>query len=169
MKELLRRVRGAVGMGLTWAAGWGFVGGMIELIWNLWPGFPLGPVVDIWPIVLAIPGFLGGVVFSVVLRIAAGRRRFDELSLLRFGAWGAAAGLLLGGLLFAMGFGSGEPLWLRIAVLAGPTTLLGAVSATGTLALARMGTRRELPAGNADVDDVGLTDAEVKELLGGRR
>jgi hypothetical protein len=169
MRKLLRRIRGAVGMGVTWAAGWGFVGGMIELIYNLWPGFPLGPVIDIWPIVLAIPGFLSGVVFSVVLGIAAGRRRFDELSLPRFAIWGAIAGLLLGGLLAATGFGSGAPLWLRLAVLGGAPALLGAISASGTLAIARIGQRKELRAGDADVADVGLTDAEVKELLGGRR
>lgn len=168
MKNLLRRIRGAVGMGLTWAIGWGSVGGLIELIYNLWPGFPLGPVVDIWPFVLAIPGFLGGVVFSVVLRIAAGRRRFDELSLPRFAAWGAVAGLLLGGLLRAAGIGDAAPLWLQLAVLGGPTALLGAISASGTLALARRAQRRELVAGDAEVADVGLTEAEVKELLGGR-
>ena len=63
-------------------------------------------LVDAWPTALAIPGFLGGAVFSAVLRIAEGRRRFDELSLPRFGAWGAVTGLLLGVLAVSAGVAS---------------------------------------------------------------
>src|SRR5919112_1058124 len=83
MKKWLRRIRGTVGMGLTWAAGWELVGVLIELFID-----PMGPLVDVWPTALAMPGFLGGAVFSAVLQVAEGRRRFDELSLPRFGAWG---------------------------------------------------------------------------------
>ncbi len=87
MKNWLRRIRGAVGMGLTWAVV-GFLAGIgIEVIHNIWPN-PIGSAVDIWPAVLAYPGFFGGVAFSTVLGIAGRRRRFDELSLPRFGFWG---------------------------------------------------------------------------------
>jgi hypothetical protein len=34
---------------------------------------PLGSLVDIWPAVLAIPGFFGGLAFSTVLGIAGPR------------------------------------------------------------------------------------------------
>ena len=55
MNGWLRRIRGALGMGLSWAVV-GFVGGMgIELIHNLWPN-PLGSAIDIWPMALALPG-----------------------------------------------------------------------------------------------------------------
>jgi hypothetical protein len=97
-----------------------------------------------WPQTLAIPGVIGGVVFSVVLRIAEGRRRFDELSLLRFGVWGAVTGLLLGVLAVAAGLAHAAPLWLRAAVIIGPVTLLSAISAAGTLALARRGGKRDV-------------------------
>jgi hypothetical protein len=83
MQKWLRRIRGAVGMGLTWAAGWALVGVLTELFID-----PMGSLVDVWPTALTIPGFLGGAVFSAVLQVAEGRRRFDELSLPRFGAWG---------------------------------------------------------------------------------
>jgi O-antigen/teichoic acid export membrane protein len=163
MKKWLRRIRGAIGMGLTWAIGWAFVGGLMELIDRR------GELVDIWPMVLGIPGFIAGAVFSVLLWIAEGRRRFDELSLPRFGAWGAVVGLLLGVLGVAAGAGiEALPPWLRAAVVIGPTTLLGAISASGTLALARKGRPRELFDAGADVGEVGLTDAEKRELLGGR-
>jgi hypothetical protein len=83
VQKWLRRIRGAVGMGLTWAAGWALVGVLIELFID-----PMGSLVDVWPTALAIPGFLGGAVFSAVLQVAESRSRFDELSLPRFAAWG---------------------------------------------------------------------------------
>ena len=152
MKNWLRLLRGAAGMGLTWAVGWGLVGGLIELILNLVPGPDLGHIVDMWPQTLAMIGFLGGVTFSVVLRIAAGRRRFDELSIPAFSALGAVGGALLGTVAIAMGVGSAEPLWLRAAVLLVPPTLLSAASAAGMLAVARMAARPSLDTG-ADVSE----------------
>ena len=144
MKKWLRRIRGAVGMGLTWAAGWALVGVLIELFID-----PMGSLVDVWPTALAIPGFLGGAVFSAVLQVAEGRRRFDELSLPRFGAWGAVTGLLLGVLAVSAGVASAifPDLWLRAAVIIGPTTLLGAVSAVGSALLFRYAAREHPPAG----------------------
>src|SRR5688500_7172712 len=106
MKKWLRRIRGAVGMGLTWSAGWALVGVLIELIMEFLTGLPMGCLVDVWVPALAVPGFLGGAVFSTVLRIAEARGRFDELSLPRFGAWGAVGGLLLGVLAVAAGVAS---------------------------------------------------------------
>lgn len=148
MKKWLRRLRGAVGMGLTWGAGGFFAGGLIELIWNLWPGFPLGPLVDIWPAALAIPGFLGGTAFSVVLGIAGRRRSFDELSLPRFAAWGAVGGLLASlapAALVALGLASpAVPVWQITAALAGPFALGSAIAASGSLALARLAEERQL-------------------------
>jgi hypothetical protein len=98
---------------------------------------------------LAIPGFLGGAVFSAVLRIAEGRRRFDELSLPRFGFWGAVTGLLLGVLAVSAGVASaiGSGLWLRAAIIIGPTTLLSAVSAVGSALLFRYAAWEQPPAG----------------------
>ena len=160
MTRWLKRVRGAIGMGLLWAAGGLGVGGMIELLDNVLPGgFALASAVDMWPQTLAIPSFLGGVVFGVVLGIAGGRRRFDELSLRQFTAWGAVAGALLG----ALGMAIGAPI-----VFLAITTLWGAAAAAGSLALARRGEDRALLAAAADVNDAGLTAGEARELLGRR-
>ena len=35
MRKWLKRIRGAVGMGLTWAVGWGVVGALIPLFSGL--------------------------------------------------------------------------------------------------------------------------------------
>jgi hypothetical protein len=145
MKDWIRRIRGAFGMGVAWAIGWGFAGGLIELASNLGIHLPWFSLIDMWPQTLAIPGFLGGVIFSVVLRIAAGRKRFDELSVRRFGVWGAVAGAVVGGLLLSTGLLSGvfASVLVRATVILAPFTLLSAASASGTLALARKATQRD--------------------------
>ena len=169
MKGWLRRIRGAVGMGLTWAAGWGLVGVLIGLSWSL--GLPMEWFIEVFdaPLAaLAVPGFFGGAVFSTVLGIAGRRRRFDELSLPRFGAWGALGGLLLGLAPALVAVSTGAASVAAAAVIIGTLTLLSAVSASSSLALARMAEKRELLDAGAEVAEVGLTGGEAQELLGGR-
>ena len=164
MKKWLRRIRGAIGMGLTWAVGWTLVGMLgVVVFYTLFPSAP--DVFDVWIPVFAYPGFLTGVGFSVALRVAEGRRRFDELSLSRFAAWGAVGGLLVGAFVAALLFGKAPN--AAIAAFMGTSTLLGAGSASGSLMLARMAEDRELLDASADVAEVGLSDDEARELLGG--
>ena len=154
MKEWLRRIRGAVGMGLTWAAGWALFGVLTGVTSRLLPGLPWDSFFEIFdaPLpALAIPGFVGGALFSMVLGIAGRRRRFDELSLPRFAAWGAVGGLLLSlvpAAMVAVGLASpGRPdagLWKITATISGPLILLSAVSACGSLLLARTAVDRKL-------------------------
>ncbi len=131
MNNWLRRIRGAIGMGVTWAAAWAPVGVIIWIALSLLYDAP----VDLWQIRLnattfAMLGGVAGVLFSSILRIAEKRRSFDELSMPRFVAWGAIGGLMLGGLAMTTG------LLLGIIVIP-TTTVLGAASACGTLALAK--------------------------------
>lgn len=138
----LRRIRGAVGMGLLWALAWAIVGGgIMEALVD-----PHGEILDMWPQTLAIPGFLGGVGFSILLWMTEGHRRFDELSVHRFGALGALTGMLLGGFAMSMGAAAGTELapWVRALVIIGPLTLMSTTSACGALLLARMAERRAL-------------------------
>jgi len=136
MKKWLKRIRGAVGMGLTWAAGWGVVGAVVGLV-TLAMGTPalggMGLVGGalMWTVV----GFVGGALFSTVLGITEGRRTFHEMSLPRFAAWGAAgAGA---GLLTMLFLGIWGPLTLTGVLVGVVMTLMGAGSAAGSLALAR--------------------------------
>ena len=143
MKKWLRRIRGAVVMGLTWAVGWTLLGMLGVLVfYTLFPSVP--DVVDMWIPVFAYPGFLCGAVFSAVLGIAEGRRRLDELSLSRVGAFGAVSGVLVGVLPFVLGSSeaSGLPAWLLGVLIIGSLTLLSAASADGSLALAKWWRRR---------------------------
>ena len=76
MTKWLRRIRGAVGMGLVWAVGWALAGLLIGVASMLLPGLPWDSFFQVFdaPLpALAIPGFFAGAFFSVVLGIA-GRR-----------------------------------------------------------------------------------------------
>ncbi len=170
MKKWLRRIRGAIGMGLTWAAGWALVVVLMGVTTILLPGTGLEVIFeaadDELLMVMVLPAFAGGVVFSTVLGIAGRRRRFDELSLPQFAAWGAIGGLLLG-LIPAAAVAVGEGSLATAALIIGPVTLLSAVSASGSLMLARIAEDRALLEASEDVADVGLTGDEAQELLGG--
>ena len=137
MHHWLRRVRGALGMGLTWAAGFGVgVGGLIELLDNILPAaHPFTRLVDMWPQTLAIPGFVGGVLFAALLAVAGGGRQLGELARGRVAAIGAGAGLLLG----AVGMASGAPVLFLLLTTAGST-----LAAAASLALARTANDRGL-------------------------
>lgn len=143
MPLLLRRLRGAMVMGVLWAVAWALLSIPMETVID-----PRGEIVDIWPMVLAIPGFLAGTVFALVLVATERQRQFEELSLGRIGAWGAVAGVLLGaGVVALLDGGIAAILTMRGAVVAGAVTLLSTVSATGTLAIARKGEGRQLTPG----------------------
>lgn len=166
VNRLIRRIRGALGLGFSWAFVGFMAGGVIELIHNIWPN-PIGAAVDIWPAMLALPGLLGGLGFSAVLAIAGRTRRFDELSMGGFALLGAAGGfvacLVPATLMATTG---GADFWINVLELAGPFAVGGAVAASGTLAIARLSEDRELLDASDDVADVGLSAEEARELLG---
>jgi hypothetical protein len=104
-----------------------------------------------WPQIFGIAGFLGGAVFSIVFGIAARRRSFEELSLARFGALGALAGVAVGAFLMT----TGAPV-----LIIAPAALLCAGSASGSLALARRVKEKELLDAVADASDTRLGGGE---------
>lgn len=161
MKKLLRRVRGAIGMGLTWAAAW-FGAGMVMLLALLVTTGSTGADVP-YPLGFGALGFLAGVTFSALVGVVERRRRFDQMSLRRFAVWGGVGGLVLSGVFVPL-----AGLRVDLLLVLGPVFgLSGACCAAGSLALARMAEDRELLEASADVDEVGLTEDEQRELLGG--
>jgi hypothetical protein len=166
-------------MGLTWAFGWAVAGLLIGVASVLLPGLPWDGFFEVFdaPLpALAVPGFFAGVFFSVVLGIAGPRRRFRELSLPRFAAWGALGGVLLILFPFALesvGLASREGshigTWQILAAITGPFVLLSALSASVTLAVARAAEGSGSRDAGEDVADVDLTEGEAHELLGAGR
>ena len=135
-------------MGLTWAVAWSGFGA----IWGLVAGGGFAGLA--WNAAFfALVGFVGGTAFSGVLGIAGRRRTFDQMSLPRFTAWGAAAGLLLTALMLSTTGTFTLALLLEVGVT---LTLLGAGSAAGSLALARRAEDRELL--EAGEEALGLTE-----------
>ena len=138
-----RRLRGALGLGLVWAGGGAVVGGLIEAIANFVPALNR---VDMWIPMLALPGFVGGVIFATALGIAARGRTFNDLSFPGMVGLGLLGGVVLGGLLV----GIGAPPMILL-----PTTVLSGVGAALSLGLGRMAERDQLPGGGADSRALG--------------
>ena len=183
MKKWLKRIRGAVSTALTWAVAWGGAGAIIGLATGIYsavwgtgtssviltflsptiPGLIFGSAL-FGSVFFAMCGFAGGAAFSVVLSVTEGRRRFDEMSLLRFAACGAVGGFLLAIPLLLL-LAATDPPALYWFGNSGVVALLGAGSAAGSLALARRADDKELLEHGADVSDIGLTEEERRELL----
>lgn len=160
MSKWRRRIRGAIGMGLTWGFAW-FGAGVILL---LLVGFGAADVP--FPLGFGLLGFLAGATFSGILGVVEGRRRFDQMSLPRFAGWGAVGGLLLS-VIFVLAVASFGDTTLEILGLAPVFALAGAGSAAGSLALARMAEDRESLEPSEDAADAGLSSGRERELLGG--
>ncbi|MDQ6636032.1 MAG: hypothetical protein M3Z10_14870 [Gemmatimonadota bacterium] len=153
MRKWLRRIRGAIGIGFTWAAAW-FVAGLV-------PRWVFGSNADVpFPLVFGVLGFIAGVTFSGLLVLTEGRRRFDQISLPRFATWGAMGGLLLSAL-FAKAASLG---WGDVLAIAPTFALASAVCASGSLAVARRAGSRQLPDLRRDTAEAELTDDEQQKL-----
>ena len=136
MKNWLRRIRGALGMGFAWGIALGLLAGAVRWALGIYTDAPI-------PLLAGMFGFVSGIIFSIVLTLVAGRRTFDQLSLPKFAGWGAAGGLAFAAVWSrVMGFGTADVLLIV------PTfTAAVAACASGTLVLARRAERRELPSG----------------------
>ena len=159
MSKWGRRIRGAIRMGLAWAAA-GFVAGTVLA---RVPGFQS----DLpFALLFAPLGFLTGIIFSGILVAIGNRRRFDSMSLSRFAGWGAVSGLLLSGI-FAAGAGlRGDSMWGEFLVFGPALAIASALGAAGSLALARRAERKELTAPSGIPVDAKLNEYEKRELLG---
>lgn len=162
MGKWLRRIRGAIGMGLIWASAWLGAGLVLLLIVGV------GAADVPFPLFFGLLGFLAGVTFSAVLGVVEGRRRFDEMSLPRFAAWGAVGGFLLS-MMFVLAVAlAGDTSLIGNLTFLGPLfAVAGAGCAAGSLVLARMAEDRELLDASEEVGEVGLSEDEARELLGG--
>ena len=154
MRKWLRRVRGTIGTGLTWAAAWSAAGLVPRWVFGFNADAP-------FPIIFGVLGFIAGITFSALLVLAERRRRFDQMSLPRFAGWGATGGLLLSAL-FAKAASLG---WGDVLAIAPTFALASAVCASGSLALARRATRREMRDTREVTAEGELTDHEKRRLL----
>lgn len=159
MRKWRRRIRAAIGMGLTWGAAWFVAGILLARVPGFYSDVPFA-------LLFAPLGFVTGIIFSGILVVIEGRRRFDRMSLSRFAGWGAVSGLLLSGI-FVVGAALRGETWGGEFLVFGPVlAMASAVCAAGSLALARRAERRELPGPSGDPAEAELTEDEERELLG---
>jgi hypothetical protein len=121
-------------MGVTWAAALFVVGFVPRWVFGFNADLP-------FPILFGALGFIAGVIFSGLLVLTEGRRRFDQMSLPRFAVWGATGGLLLSAV-FAKAASLG---WGEVLAISTTFAVASAACAVGSLAVARRAVRRELP------------------------
>ena len=152
MRNLMRRIRGALGMGLTWGAAWAVVGMIPRWILGFNPDAP-------FPLIFGVLGFFAGVVFSAILALTEGRRRLDEMSVPRFAALGATGGLLLSAF-----FAKAASLELGDVLLVAPAfALASAVCAAGSIALAKRPVSEKLLDGGVNGVRSGVSDQQHAE------
>jgi hypothetical protein len=159
MTEWGRRIRAAIGMGLTWGAAWFGAGFLLARVPGFYSDVPFA-------LLFAPLGFATGIMFSGILVVIEGRHRHDRMSLGRFAGWGAVSGLLLSGILVVGAALGGEALGGEVLVLGLVLATAGAACAAGSLAMARRAERRELPGPSGGPAEAELTEDEERELLG---
>ena len=159
MKTWWRRIRAAIGMGLTWGAAWSGAGMLLARVSSFNPDLPFA-------LLFAPLGFVVGVLFSGILVAIEGRRGFDRMSLSRFAVWGAVSGLLLSGIFAVAAALRGGSALGEFLVFGPALATASAVCAAGSLAVARRAERRELRGPIADPAEAEPIDDERQELLG---
>jgi hypothetical protein len=159
MKLWRKRIRAAIGMGLTWAAAWFGAGILLARVPGFYSDLPFA-------LLFAPLGFLTGIIFSGILVGIEGRRGFDRMSLSRFAGWGAVSGLLLSGIFVVGAALRGGALWEEFLVFGPPLAIASAVCAAGSLAIARGGERGELPGNSGHPAEAELATDEKRALLG---
>ena len=125
MKKWGRRIRAAIGMGLTWGAAWFGAGTLLARVPGFYSDLPFA-------LLFAPLGFVTGIIFSGILMVIDRGRSFDRMSLWRVAAWGAAIGLLLSAIFPAL-----RGNWGELRVFAPCLATASAVAAAGSLAIAR--------------------------------
>jgi hypothetical protein len=133
MDSLLQKLRGMLGVGVTWAVGWAVVMFIIGSIIGVVDPDSIDAGEEPWRLALLVGfvGFLSGTAFAAIFASAERRRKIRELSVLRSAVWGALGGAVL-------------PLLTTMndAILTN-TMPLGALFAAGTVAIARRAALRE--------------------------
>ena len=145
MKNFVRRLRGLLGVGLTWGALWSVIGAGVGAVLGIVAPEMWGWSARVleWTIGMGLYGLVSGFGFGSLLSLREGRRSVFDVPLRRAAIWGvagaAAVPLLFGALgMFEVGTTSIEVLG---AILV--TGILGGTFAPAAIAVAR---RAELKA-----------------------
>ena len=158
MKGFLRRLRGIIGTGLTWAVGWIglFVAYLLREDGNR--GRPRGGTSCFLPLleevfVVGTFGFLAGSTFGALLSVLEGHKSLEEITFKRIAAWGGLGGLAVVALVSVL---VGSPTGLIFY------SVLGVGSATGTVALAKRADTKLIEGDAEPLPEIGGGEKRVK-------
>ncbi|MBG87002.1 MAG: hypothetical protein CMO80_08910 [Verrucomicrobiales bacterium] len=141
----LKAMASVIKTGLIWGFAWGLTGALIASTIDR-----EGKINDMW-INLCVPGFVCGVAFAVVFRIAEGHHRFDDVKLSRLAVLSAFSGLLVGLFPFVAGTpNSAYPIAYLVAAILSSTIFGSMASAVGLTMMFRAG--RDRPTASAEAD-----------------
>ncbi len=156
-----RRVRGAIGMGIIWGFAWLVAGLILLAIVGL-------DAADVpFPLFFGFLGFWAGVVFSAIFGSIERGRSVAQMTVPRFASWGAVGGIVLALLVVAIATLGGDS-GAEMLVLAPVFAVSGAISAAGSLALARKAARGDLLA-STNAAEFERYDGDSTERIGDGR
>ncbi len=162
MDGLIRKLRGAFGTAVTWAAAWVVLTFPLSSIqWLLddsFLRFSYWSSVGLGAAVAAASGFLAGGVFSIAVAGFGRHRRLEDLSTARMALLGAAAAAVVPVVLVALDqtgtlglfLPEGWDLvldWGGAALMGGVLAALGGATAGGLIRIAKSADREPLPPG----------------------
>jgi len=133
MDRLLRKLRGMLGIGLTWGVGWGTLIFILASIIGVVDPQQIDQGEEPWrlAVLVGLVGFMSGAAFAAILSSAERRKSLKDLSVLRAALWGALGGAAL-------------PLLTTMNdVVMFNTVPLGVIFAASTVAIARRAALRE--------------------------
>ncbi len=139
MNRLVRRLRGLLGVGVTWGTLWSVIGAGIGLVVGVispevWEN--TNPIIE-WAVGMGLYGFVSGIGFGSLLSLREGRKTILDISLRRaavLGVVGAAAVPLLFGSLGTFEAGTTAVEVLGAILVTG---VLGGTFAPASIAVAR--------------------------------
>lgn len=158
MKSLLRKLRGIVGTGVTWAAAWSVAGTLLQAGLHLF-GLTRPPDLVAAPVMWGLMGFYGGSAFGALLSLAEGRKTVEKLRIGRVAIWGLIAGLAIPVVYELL---RGDLHGLSLVTYAFESLIvapLSAISAGGMTAVAQRASRRQLGSGEGAAVVAGVEDA----------
>ena len=139
MGNLIRKIRGLMGVGITWGALWGVIGAGIGLtIGIISPGAWdwTNPILD-WAFGIGVYGVVSGVGFATLLSLREGRKTIFDLSLRRVALWGVLGSAAVPLLFNALGLLPPGSTLFEILGAVAVTGFMGGTFAPGSVAIAR--------------------------------
>jgi hypothetical protein len=131
--KLLRRLRGALGVAITWGVLWALIALVIGLVVGVLDPDSIDPGESplMMSAIVGTVGFVCGLIFSAILSLAENRKTLRDLSPWRAGLWG-----MIGSAALPLLTGMQDSVALN-------TVPLGAIFAAGSVAIARRAALRD--------------------------